>query len=167
VLRAYFDTNMIIAESKGMISHPYLQFMMGHKGDIEARYSTNKRVLPPDMVEDMRGRYAKCEPFLTTVAQPLEGSSIVKEAKIEMLKSFAKSYLGIDLIDVKVAREKEARRELTPDEQIELFEGEIKRMRDSEKDPQMIVREEELESYLKDGWQFVSVLPSQKILVRK
>ena len=32
VLRAYCDTGMIIAESKGLISHPYLQFLMGHKG---------------------------------------------------------------------------------------------------------------------------------------
>lgn len=54
VLRAYFDTNMIIAESKGKVSHPYLQFFMGHKGDMEARYSTNKGWLPPDMVEGMR-----------------------------------------------------------------------------------------------------------------
>jgi len=104
---------------------------------------------------------------LTTTAQALEGSSIVKEAKVEMLKSFAKSYLGMDLIDVKVAKEKETGRELTLDEQIELFEDEIKKMREGERDPQMIVREDELESYLKDGWQFVSVLPSQKILVRK
>jgi len=81
VLRAYCDTNMIIAESKGKISHPYLQFLMGHKGDIKARYSTNKGVLPPDMIEDMRKCYKDCEPFLITVAQPIEQASIVKEAK--------------------------------------------------------------------------------------
>jgi integrase len=97
VLRAYCDTNMIIAESKGKISHPYLQFLMGHKGDIEARYSTNKGVLPPEMIEDMRKCYKECEPFLTTTAQPLEQSSVIKEAKIEALKSIAKSLLGIDL----------------------------------------------------------------------
>jgi len=91
VLRAYFDTNMIIAESKGRISHPYLQFMMGHKGDIEARYSTNKCVLPPDMIEDMRKCYRECLPYLLTSAQPLEQSSIVLEAKLEALKSIAKS----------------------------------------------------------------------------
>ncbi|MDG7007374.1 MAG: site-specific integrase, partial [Nitrososphaerota archaeon] len=34
VLSAYCDTGMIIAESKGLVSHPYLQFLMGHKGDI-------------------------------------------------------------------------------------------------------------------------------------
>ena len=62
VLRAYFDTNMIIAEWKRKISHPYLQFIMGHKGDMEARYSTNKGVLPPDMVEDVRSAYKACEP---------------------------------------------------------------------------------------------------------
>jgi len=40
-------------------------------------------------------------------------------------------------------------------------------MREGEDDPQMLVREEELESYLKDGWEFVSVLPSKKVLIRK
>jgi hypothetical protein len=38
---------------------------MGHKGDIEARYSTNKR-LPPDMIEEMRESYRKCLKFLET-----------------------------------------------------------------------------------------------------
>jgi len=106
VLRAYCDTNMIIAEFKGKISHPYLQFIMGHKGDIEARYSTNKGVLSPTMIEDMRKAYRECEPFLSTATQPMEQTSIVKEAKIEALKSMAKSLLGIDLLDVKVAKEK-------------------------------------------------------------
>ena len=34
VLRAYFSTALDIAESKGLISHPWRQFIMGHKGDI-------------------------------------------------------------------------------------------------------------------------------------
>jgi len=130
VLRAYFDTNMIIAESKGKISHPYLQFLMAHKGDIEARYSTNKGVLPPDMVEDMRRCYRDCEPFLTTVAQPIEESSVVKEAKIEALKTIAKSLLGIDLLEVKVAKERELGRELSRDEELQLFEEELKKLRE-------------------------------------
>jgi site-specific recombinase XerC len=167
VLRAYFDTNMVIAESKGKISHPYLQFMMGHKGDIEARYSTNKGRLPPDMIEDMRKCYKECEPFLITIAQPLEQSSIVKEAKIEALKSMAKSLLGIDLVEVKVAKEKELKRELSKDEELELFENELKRLREGKHNPQRIIKEDELEKYLAEGWQFVSVLPSQKILIKK
>jgi integrase len=167
VLRAYFDTNMIIAESKGKISHPYLQFLMGHKGDIEARYSTNKGVLPPEMIEDMRKCYKECEPFLSTLAQPLEQTSIIKEAKIEALKSIAKSLLGIDLLEVKVAKEKELGRELNKDEELELFENELKKLREGKSNPHRIVSENELESYLAEGWQFVSVLPSQKILIKK
>ena len=167
VLRAYCDTNMIMAESKGKISHPYLQFIMGHKGDIEARYSTNKGVLPLDMVEDMRKAYRECEPFLLTSAASLERSDIVKEAKIEALKSLAKSLLGIELLDVKIAKEREIGRELTADETIQLFEEELKKLREGRHNPQRIIREEELEKYLAEGWQFVSTLPSRKILIKK
>ncbi|MBS7611500.1 site-specific integrase [Candidatus Bathyarchaeota archaeon] len=167
VLRAYCDTNMIIAESKGKISHPYLQFIMGHKGDIEARYSTNKGVLPPDMIEDMRKAYKECEPFLSTATQPLEQSSIIKEAKIEALKSMAKSLLGIDLLDVKVAKERQIGRELSKDEELELYEKELKKLREGRHNPQRIIHEKELEKYLAEGWQFVSVLPSQRILIKR
>jgi hypothetical protein len=167
VLRAYFDTNMIIAESKGKVSHPYLQFFMGHKGDMEARYSTNKGVLPQNIIEDMRINFKECEPFLTTLTIPFDQSSIVKEAKAEALKSIAKNLMGIDLLEVKIAKERELQRELDKDEEIELFENEIRKIREEDDDPQIIVNEEELETYLKDGWKFVSVLPSQKILIRK
>src|SRR5437667_12279570 len=39
---------------------------MGHAGDIEARYTTNKGRLPPDLVEDMRDAYRRSAPFLET-----------------------------------------------------------------------------------------------------
>jgi len=167
VLRAYAETQLIIAESRGKISHPYLQFIAGHKGDIEARYSTNKGILPEEMIEDMRKSIQGCEPFLGTTAQELDQSAVVKEAKVEALKSIARSLLGIDLMEVKIARERQLDRELSQDEEIELFENEIKKIRDCESDPQTIVREEDLEGYLSDGWQFVSVLPSKKILINK
>jgi hypothetical protein len=167
VLRAYADTQFTIAESRGKILHAYVQFFMGHKGDIEARYSTEKGRLPPDMVEDMRKCYRDCEQFLSTVAKPLEQADVVKEAKIEALKTMARSLLGIDLVEVKVARERELGRELSRDEELELFENELKRLREGTHNPQRMVREEELEKHLAEGWQFVSVLPSQKILIRK
>ena len=90
VLRAYAETQLIIAESKGKISHPYLQFIVGHKEDIEARCSTNKGVLPLDMIEDMRKCYKDCESFLNTMAQPIEQSSIVKGEVWNGCKEFSK-----------------------------------------------------------------------------
>jgi hypothetical protein len=166
VLRCYAETQLIIAESRGKISHPYVQFIAGHKGDIESRYSTNKGKLSPEMIEDMRQAYGRCEPFLGTVEPPLAQDLIVKEAKMEALKSIAKNLLGIDLLEVKIAKERELEKELNLDEEIELFEGEIKRMREGN-GSQSLVDEEELEAFLGDGWEFVSVLPSRKILIRK
>jgi hypothetical protein len=167
VLRSYAETQLIIAESQGKISHPYLQFIAGHKGDIESRYSTNKEFLPPDMIEDMRKCYRKCEPFLSTAAQPLEQSVIIKEAKIEALKSIAKSLLDIDLLEVRIAKEKELEKELDTDETIELFECELKKLREGTHNPQRIIGEDELERHLAKGWHFVSTLPSQRILIKK
>jgi len=44
VLRSYFDTQLLIAENNGKMAHAYRQFFMGHKGDIEAVYTTRARV---------------------------------------------------------------------------------------------------------------------------
>ena len=46
VLRAFFDTQLLIAESRGKIAHDFRVFFMGHKGSIEAKYTTNKSILP-------------------------------------------------------------------------------------------------------------------------
>lgn len=165
VLRAYFDTQLMVAENHGKISHAYRQFFMGHKGDIEARYTTNKGRLTEEVIEDMRRSFRECESYLST-RKMLKEHSIVKEAKLEALKSIAKSLLGIDLIEVKIAKEREMGRELGTDEEIELFENEIRKMREEE-NPQIIVKEEELGKYLKEGWRFVTALPSNKILIRK
>jgi hypothetical protein len=58
-------------------------------------------------------------------------------------------------------------RDLNNEEEIQAIQNEIRKTRTSEKDPQIIVKEAELESYLKDSWQFVSILPSKKIIIGK
>lgn len=85
VLRAYCDMGMIVAESKGLISHPYLQFLMGHKGDIEARYSTDKGRLPPSVMEEMCEAYKKCEPQLSTKAETASEEQIKKTPRGQFL----------------------------------------------------------------------------------
>ena len=58
---------------------------MGHKGDIEARYSTNKGRLPPTMIEEMRKSYQKCEPILSTQSAELGKDEIKQSVKEEFL----------------------------------------------------------------------------------
>jgi len=91
------------------------------------------------------------------------GSYIVRFKKV--LRSWL-AFNGLDLVEIKVAKEKELGRELSKEEEIQLFEEQLRKIRENP-DPQKIVREEELEKYLADGWQFISVLPSKRILIRK
>ena len=64
VLRPYFDTQLLIAESKGKMVHDFRVFFMGHKGTMEARYTTNKGVIPDALLDEMRDSFARSEEFL-------------------------------------------------------------------------------------------------------
>jgi len=99
VLRAYFSTALDIAESKGLISNPWRQFIMGHKGDIEARYSTNKR-LPPDMIEEMRERYRKCLKFLETRASEVSEDNAKLFLQQQLLSAVGYKQEEIDKMDL-------------------------------------------------------------------
>lgn len=64
VFRAYFDTQLLIAESKGKIARDFRAFFMGHKGTIEAKYTTNKGILPKSLTDEMREAFKRSEEFL-------------------------------------------------------------------------------------------------------
>lgn len=64
VLRAFFNTQLLIAESRGKIAHDFRVFFMGHKGSIEARYSTNKSILPKTLLDEMRESFKRSQEFL-------------------------------------------------------------------------------------------------------
>ncbi len=64
VLRAYFDTQLLMAESRGKVAHDFRTFFMGHKGTIEAKYTTNKGILPETLVREMQNAYKRSEEFL-------------------------------------------------------------------------------------------------------
>ena len=64
VLRAYFDTQLLMAESRGKIAHDFRVFFMGHKGSMEAKYTTNKGLLPDALIQEMRDAFIRSEEFL-------------------------------------------------------------------------------------------------------
>lgn len=63
-----------------------MQFMMGHRGDMEAVYSTNNRPLPKK-VEDMRAAYLRASQFFETVPKTKD------DARKELKESFIESVL--------------------------------------------------------------------------
>ena len=164
-LRSYFGTALDISESRGLVSHSWRQFWMGHSGDIEATYSVKKR-LGPDVIEEMRGAFARCEPAISPSTEEVNGSFLIREAKVEVLRSVSQA-LGIEPTQVRTRKERVLGRALSSEEEIELLEGEVKRLRAPAPDPQKIVEDEQLPDYLKDGWQFVAALPNGRMVVRR
>ncbi len=172
VLRHYAETQLTIAESKGKITHPYLQFFAGHKGDIEATYSTEKGRLPPDMIDVMRSQYQACESYLGTTNTISDQSEVVKRTQLAVLKSLAKN-AGIDLLDAKIGKVTGINRELTIEEEIALYENELSILRErpphedeEQKYESKLVTEDKLEKYLNNGWEMVQNINS-KILIRR
>lgn len=106
------------------------------------------------------------EPKLNLISGSANVEDVKKEVALEAIRRFAEAF-DIDPMKAKIEKQKELGRELSGEEEIQAIQNEIRKTRTVESDSQMIVKEEKLESYLKDGWQFVSVLPSRKILIRK
>jgi hypothetical protein len=69
VLRSFFATQTMQAESKGLL-RDWRVFMMGHKGDIEHTYTLNKNHLSTELIEKMREAYTSAIPYLETSYDP-------------------------------------------------------------------------------------------------
>ncbi|MDG6913348.1 MAG: site-specific integrase [Nitrososphaerota archaeon] len=151
VLRAYFDTQLLLAESKGKVAHDYRVFWMGHKGSMEARYTTNKGRLPKELIDDMRSAYARCEPFLSTI--PTKGAQD-SQANIAKVMLMGLGYTDEELADKDL---------LDP----QVFQQLVKeKMTSAEPKPkQRLVGEDELPKYLDEGWTVVAAFGDHRAVL--
>ena len=85
VLRAYFDSRLLLAQDERLIQRDYRSFFMGHTGDIEHRYTLNKGRLPEDLVESMRSAYEKSTKFLETEHKGLSEDEVEKKFRTQLL----------------------------------------------------------------------------------
>lgn len=157
VLRAYFDTQLLLAESKGKITHTYRQFFMGHVGDMEARYTTNKGRLPKDLIEDMRGAYKRCQPFLqTTKTGPGE-----EELKVAFRRQL------LLLTGMKGNEMQKLNLEAMTDEEIQdILRKRLPQALMNNGNRQKVVPMAEVETFITQGWEFVNTLPNERAIIR-
>ena len=80
VLRAFINTQLLIAESKKKIANDFRIFFMGHRGNIEARYITNKGILS-EVVAEIRGSFKRVATHLDTETQKNE--PIIQQKKTD------------------------------------------------------------------------------------
>ncbi|MDE1820942.1 MAG: site-specific integrase [Euryarchaeota archaeon] len=153
VLRAYFDTQLLIAESKGKVAHDYRVFWMGHKGSMEARYTTNKGRLPTDLLDDMREAYARCEPFVCTIPVKTDNDVLVEMRRTMLLGlGYAEEELkGVDMAQMDLAE----------------FQSLIERKRGApaaRPKQQKLIDASDLGRYLEEGWTVVMPVNGQVVV---
>ncbi len=68
VMRSYFDTMLLLAESRMGLPRDYRVFWMGHRGDVEQQYTLRKRHIP-DLIDDLRESFARAESFLSSTPE--------------------------------------------------------------------------------------------------
>ena len=157
VLRAYFDTQLMLAESKGLVIRDYRQFWMGHKGDIENRYTTNKCRLPEDVIEDMREAYRRSQEYLQTTRPETSREKLVEEFRRQLLLVAGFSQDEISRIDIT---------DLTDEEFQDLVRKRLLGNVNADCGTQKVVNLNELEKYLENGWEYVATLPNKKVIVK-
>lgn len=157
VLRAYFATAMDISEQKGYVSHPWRQYWMGHTGDMESRYSTNKNH-SGSIIEEMRDAYSKCLQYLETkrtgISEDDQGS-LEKNITSAVLKK-----LGFTEKDI------EEMVQMDDDEFQKAFR-EKKGMALNNGHKQKVISQSEIKHYIEDlGWEYVKDLNARESIVK-
>ena len=64
VLRRYFATQLLTGESKTRMSSDFREYIMGHKGTMYARYTTNNGSPSKELLAEIRRAYERAEEFL-------------------------------------------------------------------------------------------------------
>jgi len=163
VLRAYFDTQLLLAESRGKMTHSYRAFLMGHVGDIEARYTTNKGRLPPDLIEDMRDAYRRSLSFLETTKPADHEAELKASFRRQMLAVAGLSEKEIGKMDLDAMTDADLQR-IVRDRLV----GAPMPNGDGHDNgrKQKVVPLSGVEAYLEQGWELVAQLPDERVVVR-
>jgi hypothetical protein len=158
VLRAYFDTQLMLAESKGLVMRDYRQFWMGHKGDIENRYTTNKQRLPESVIEDMREAYRKGQEFLqTTEPRETDEERLAQAFRKQILLVSGFKQDEVDRMDLSTIDDEKLQ---------EMVKKKLLGTAREDSVRQKVVDIDEAESYLSKGWQYVASLPGKKVVIK-
>jgi len=158
VLRSYFDTQLMLAESKGLVLRDYRQFWMGHKGDIENRYTTNKCRLPESVIEDMREAYKRSQEFLQTRLEEASSEEKLRQAfRKQLLLVAGFSQDEVEKMDISSMNDEELQA---------IIRKRLLGEKANDCTTQKAVSVDDVENYLEQGWEFVATLPNGKVIVK-
>ena len=156
VFRHRFGVSLDASEGKGLISHSWRMHIMGHVGDIETTYSTDKP-LPESVIDDMREAFKKCLKNIETEEHGIKEEDVARQIR-EFAIMFYETNSGVKLSDT----EKE---ELMGLDMTELQDKLKEILRDKKAEilnngnKHKTIPERDLEAYLNEGWELVQIYP--------
>jgi len=156
VLRSYFDTQLLVAENNGKMTHAYRQFFMGHKGDIEAVYTTNKGRLPENLIEDMRESYRRSLEYLETRKSQTDEDRLREDFRRQLLLVAGFSGEEMEGLDISMGDE----------EFQEIVRQKLLGFMVNNGNSQRVVRIEDVDEFLSKGWNFVAKLSDDKAIIK-
>lgn len=166
IFRIYFGTNLDTAEAKGMISHPWRQYIMGHKGDIEETYTKRE-----GKIDEGRDQYAKCLKFLETDQKGMSEEDIDRKFRLQLLMMAGFNEAEIkdkNLLDMnqeeitKLARDRLFGGVLNTEDVVSEIRNIKKTMK---KGSQKVIPISLLESYINEGFSVKMALGNDKAIV--
>ena len=130
---------------------------MGHKGDIEAQYTTNKNRFPEEVIEDMRSSYKKLQDLLQTSKSEVNDEKIKESFRMQLLSVAGFSQQEID--EMKLTK-------VSDDE----FQSKVKQkllgVMANNGSKQKVVPINEVEHYISQGWEYVNTLPNDQAILK-
>ncbi len=152
VTRAWTSTQLLLAESKGFITRDIRESLLGHSLGVAGRYNLDKK-WRPDLVEEMRETYRRCEPFLSTIPVKDERETQSRMVKVMLmgLGYTEEELAGIDFdtLDVTVFQD--------------LVTKKVAPLGSQSK--QQVVDSKELPAYLEQGWTVVTAVNGHQVVL--
>src|SRR5208283_442220 len=132
------------------------QYWMGHKGDIENRYTTNKHRLPPNLIEGMRESYKRSQEYLMTTKPEVTEDKLIQAVKKQILAQVLteKEISKIDLANA------------TDEELNNLLRQKLTGANQNNGATQKVITANEVDQYISQGWEYVTQINGEKFIVK-
>ena len=182
VLRRCFASALSIGEMHGYITHEWRQFIMGHKGDMEAHYVNAKGNLNDEIKQVVRDSYERCLDLLESSPRArADSSKVYYEAmidSIEITKGITLNsdertrLMGLDFNAFKDELKKivdgsgnDSRNEgIDPEKSAKI--DRLALSKTSNRPRQKVIPVNLIEAYISEGFEFINSIPGNKAIVR-
>ena len=173
VFRHRFGVSLDASEGKGLISHSWRMHIMGHVGDIETTYSTDKP-LPVNVIDDMRKAFEKCLKNIETEVRGIsedDKHSIKKELRREVLtllgynEKQAEELMNLSNEELQKELQKKLGNVIDPESVKRKAMQDAKEI-SKRKNKQVMIPIQFVDEYFNQGFEFVSQIGNDRAIMK-